>query len=235
MNTNVLDTANSKILWLSCIPVVIIVAIQAITFTKKATKNAELVGLTNKEIKKAFKVGAISAIGPSLGVFLVMLGLMSVVGGPLSWMRLSVIGSAPTELTAAQMAAESMNTQIGSKDYTLVHFAAASWIMALNGSGWLLFSGLFTHKLEKFNNKLSSGNVNITAAVGTAATCGAMAYLLGTNLIKLDGNSISAIAAGISTIFLTKLAKEKPKLKEYNLGIAMVIGMFSAVVFNKFL
>lgn len=233
MSPFVLEVANSKKLWIASIPVVIIVFIQSLVFTKKARENAQLVGLTDDDIKKAFKVGALSSIGPALGVFLVMLGLMSVIGGPMAWMRLSVIGSAPTELTAAQMAAESMGTTIGAPDYGLVHFAAAAWIMAMNGSGWLVFSGLFADKLDIINEKISGDSEELTVAIATAATCGAMAYLLGVNLVNLDGKCISAIVAGISMIFLTKLAEKHPKLREYNLGLAMVVGMIGAVVFNR--
>lgn len=46
--------------------------------------------------KKAFKIGLISAIGPAMGVFIVMVGLMTVIGGPMAWMRLSIIGAAAT-------------------------------------------------------------------------------------------------------------------------------------------
>lgn len=235
MNPEVMEIANNYKLWLAAIPVIIIVAFQAIIFTKRAKENAKLVQISDKDIKTAFKVGALSSIGPALGVFLVMLGLMSVIGGPLAWMRLSVIGAAPTELTAAQMAAESMGTQIGASDYGVRHFAGAAWIMALNGAGWLVVSGLFANKMDSLNNKLSGGNVQLTGIIGTAATCGAMAYLVGTHLVKLDANTVAAVVAGITMIFLSKLAEDHPKLKEYNLGIAMIFGMIGAVTFNRFI
>ncbi len=233
MNLDVYNVANSKKLWLAALPVVLIVAFQAIVFTKRAKENIKLVGLEKEDVKTAFRAGAISSIGPALGVFLVMLGLMSVIGGPLAWMRLSVIGAAPTELTAAQMAAESMGTSIGSSDYSVRHFAGAAWIMALNGSGWLVFTGLFAHKLGFINERLAGDNQELTSAIGTAATCGAMAYLLGQNLVKLDGHAVSALVAGASMVLLIKLTEDKPKLKEYNLGIAMIFGMIGAVIFNR--
>lgn len=235
MNPEVLKVANDYKLWIAALPVIVIVAIQAIIFTVKARESAKLVGLSARDIKTAFRVGALSSVGPALGVFLVMLGLMSVIGGPLAWMRLSVIGSAPTELTAAQMAAESMGTEIGSASYGIRHFAGAAWIMALNGAGWLVVSGLFTDKMGVLNDKISGGNMELTAVIGTAATCGAMAYLLGTHLVKLDANTVAAIVAGITMILLSKLADDHPKLKEYNLGIAMVVGMVGAVIFNRFI
>ena len=58
----------------------------------------------------AFRTGLITAIGPSIAVFIVMVGMMSVVGGPVTWLRLAVIGAAPTELTAATIGAEAVGS-----------------------------------------------------------------------------------------------------------------------------
>ena len=107
-----LKIANSPIFWILCLPVGLLVLIQAYIFSKKAIQSADLVDLSKSDAKKAFKIGAVSSIGPALGVFVVMLGLMSVLGGPLSWMRLAIIGSAPAELAASSMAAKAMGVEL---------------------------------------------------------------------------------------------------------------------------
>lgn len=157
-----LKIANSPIFWILCLPVGLLVLIQAYIFSKKAIKSAELVDLSKSDAKKAFKIGAVSSIGPALGVFVVMLGLMSVIGGPLAWMRLAIIGSAPAELAASSMAAKAMGVELGGKGYNLVHFANAAWVMALNGSAWLLTTGLFSHQLDRVTKKVSGGDVKKT-------------------------------------------------------------------------
>lgn len=227
---NYLSTANSLALWMSVIPVVVMVFVQATIFLKQALANAQQVGLTKEEAKQAFRSGAISSIGPALSVFVVMLGLMAVIGGPLAWQRLAIIGAAPTELTAAEMAAKAMETTLDSPDYGLGNFANAAWVMALNGSGWLVVTALFSHKLDAINKKISGGNSKIAGLIGTAAMCGAMAYLFGSNAIKGGGNTVSAIVAGIAMLLLGAVTKRFPKLTEYNLGIAMIVGMVVAVV-----
>lgn len=233
-----LNVANAWILWAGCLPVVVIVALQAIIFTKRAQESAKIVGLTDSETKKAFKVGAVSAVGPALGVFVVMLGLMAVIGGPLAWMRLAIIGAAPTELAAANMAAKAMNTELGSPDYGIVHFANAAWVMALNGSAWLVTTGLFSDKLEKITKRVSGGDSKKLGIIAVAAMCGAFSYLFGTELVKglkpeTRAFMISGIAAAIAMLILDKLAKKYPKLLEYNLGFAMIAGMLAAVVYNS--
>ncbi|MCI5997422.1 MAG: DUF5058 family protein [Peptoniphilaceae bacterium] len=233
-----LKYANSYAMWLLAIPVAVICGVQAYIFYKKAMKSAPLVELSKEDAKKAFRVGAFSAIGPAFGVFVVMLGLMGAIGGPLAWMRLSVIGAAPTELAAANMAASAMGTTLGANNYSLVHFANAAWVMALNGSAWLLTTGLFTHKLDKINKKISGGNPKKMAKITLPAMCGAFAFFFSKDLLnglkpEMRGFMISGITAAISMIILEKIAKKYPKLVEYNLGIAMVIGMTATVLYIK--
>lgn len=136
-------------------------------------------------------MGLTSAIGPALGVFVVMLGLMSAIGGPIAWQRLSIIGAAPTELTAATMAAQAQGLELGGQGYGLINFANASWVMALNGSAWLLTTGLFTDKLAIATKKISGGDTRKLAIIGGAAMCGAFGYLFGDYIIGLHDGNIS--------------------------------------------
>lgn len=233
-----LKIANSPIFWILCLPVGLLVLIQAYIFSKKAIQSADLVDLSKSDAKKAFKIGAVSSIGPALGVFVVMLGLMSVIGGPLSWMRLAIIGSAPAELAASSMAAKAMGVELGENGFELVHFANAAWVMALNGSAWLLTTGLFSHQLDKITKKVSGGDAKKLGVISIAAMCGSFAYLCGAEIMKgLNPETrpfmVSAIGAAVVMFGLTKLSDKYPKFKEYTLGVAMLAGMLSAVIYLK--
>lgn len=213
-------------------PVVVLTGIQGIIFSKKAfnASEAEVVNLTREQCFKSFKVGAISAIGPAVSVFIVMLGLMAVIGGPLSWLRLSIIGAAPTELTAATMGAKAMGVEFGSAQYDVNAFAASVWTMTLNGCGWLLFCGLFTHKLGALKDKVAGGDVNLLIQISGAAVVATAGYLLTGHLIAGGPRLYAGVIAAISMVILDTISKKVPKIKEYNLGIAMVIGMAAAVL-----
>ena len=226
-----LKVANDPLLWLMGVPLVFLVAAQAIIFSKKAFTSANLVNLTKQEAKDAFRIGAISAIGPAVAVFVVMLGMMAVVGAPMTWLRLSIIGAAPTELAASTMGAKAMGVEFGGEGYGILEYANSVWTMSLNGIGWLLFVGLFAHKLEGIRDKVSKGDSKLTGKIGGAAMLGAMAYLVGGHIIAGGGRLVAAIASGIAMLFLLKLSKKLPKLAEYNLGIAMVVGMIAAITY----
>lgn len=233
-----LEIANSPLIWGAAIPITILVVIQAVIFLKRAYASAHLVDLSIPDAHRAFKIGALSAIGPAMGVFVVMLGLMAVIGGPLAWMRLSIIGAAPTELAAASMAAKAMGKELTSPEYGLLDFANATWVMGLNGAAWLLSTALFTHKIEGVTHKISGGDPKKVKILMIAAMCGAFGYLFGNVLknifdAKTQPIAVAGIASAIAIFFLEKLMKRFPKLGEYNLGIAMLIGMFCAVAFKR--
>lgn len=238
MNKEYLDIANSPLLWMSVLPITLIVIVQALIFAKRAYASLKSAELSKEEANTAFKVGAVSAIGPAMGVFVVMLGLMAVIGGPLAWMRLSIIGAAPTELAAAGMAAKALGKELTSPDYGVMEFANATWVMALNGSAWLLFTALFSHKVEGLTKKISGGDPKKVGILMISAMCGAMGFMFANELKKIFNPAtaafaVSGIIAAIAMFLLEKLAKKYPKLGEYNLGFAMLIGMFGAVIFKR--
>lgn len=226
-----LQVANDPWMWVMAVPVIVLTGVQGIIFAKKALHASEtkVVNLTREQCFKAFKVGAISAIGPAVSVFIVMLGMMAVIGGPMSWLRLSIIGAAPTELTAATMGAKAMGVEFGSPEYDIRAYASSVWTMTLNGCGWLLFCGLFTHKLGAIKDKIAGGDTHLMGEICGAAILGTSGYLLTGHLLAGGSRLWAGVAAAISMVILEIISNKAPKLKEYNLGIAMIIGMIVAV------
>ncbi len=227
-----LQVANDPWMWIMAVPVIVLAGLQGIIFAKKAFHASEtkVVNLTREQCFKAFKVGAISAIGPAISVFIVMLGMMAVIGGPMSWLRLSIIGAAPTELTAATMGAKAMGIEFGSPEYDIRAYASSVWTMTLNGCGWLVFCGLFTHKLGVIKDKVAGGDTRLMGDICGAAVLGTSGYLLTGHLLAGGSRLWAGVAAAISMVILDKLSNNMPKLKEYNLGISMIIGMAVAVM-----
>lgn len=230
--SNYLDIANSTGMWIAAIPLVILTAIQGLIFVKKSLNAAKVkaVDLSEEQCKTAFRTGAISAIGPALSVFVVMIALIAVIGGPMSWLRLSTIGAAPTELTAAQMGAEAMGVEFGGPEYGLTGFASSVWVMTLNGCGWLLFCGLFTHKLGDLQEKVTGGDKALLGVISSAAVLGTAGYLLSGHLLAGGPSFRAGVASAVAMVILERIGDKLPKLKEFNLGIAMVIGMAAAVL-----
>lgn len=230
-----LQVANDPMLWVMCAPVIIMVLIQAYLFGKRAYASSELVGISRNQCTRALRVGAVSAIGPSMAVFVVLVGMMAVVGAPITWMRLDIIGAATTELTATNMGAVAWGAEVGTAEYGIMGFATSVWVMTLNGCGWLLFCGLFTHKLGWVMDKVTGGSMAIMTIVCGAAVLGTSSYLAVNQAVKSIPNlSAVLVGAGVMALLQTVVAPRFPKLREWNLGIAMICGMVVATVIKSF-
>lgn len=241
MNPEVLRIANSMGLWLISFSIVFVVLLQAVLYARLAFKTAGKIQYPQEKCWEALKVGMISSIGPSIAVFIVMVGMMSIVGGPITWLRLSIIGAAPTELTASTIGAKAVGVEFGSKDYDLYALSTSFWTMTINGTGWLLLVTLFTHKLEDIRTKVGGGNAKWIAVLSVAAALGCYGYL-NSNIIvgairnieravpKASGPIYAMFGGLIGIVVIGKVAKKLTWLREYALGIAMLIGMILAVI-----
>lgn len=232
-----LQISNMPIMWVLCGITVMVSVLQTALFirlAKKATKEIEL----NPELPlKAFRIGFVSAIGPAAGVFIVMVGLMAAIGGPMSWLRLSIIGAAATELAAATNGATAAGVTLGGEGYTLTVLAVSWFAMALNGAGWLICTGLFTPSLEKLRDKMSGGDMGWLAAMSAACSIGIFGYLNANSMVKgLNVNVKISIVVVVSAIAMMAIGKtlvpKHPRIAEYSLGISMIIGIIAGVILD---
>ena len=226
----VLSVANEFGVWICAGALVSIALIQVILYYRQLFKAAEVTDVSQQELKLAFRTGAVTAIGPVVAIFIIMVGLMSVIGGPMAWMRLAVIGAAPTELTAATLGAEAAGVEFGGEGYNLQVMAVSWWTMAINGVGWLLFVGIFCHKLEGLREKAGGGDAVWLGILSVSAMLGVFGFLNSRNIVKMGGPLIATVAGAIAMIIMVNIAKKVPAIKEYTLGIAMLIGMFVATI-----
>ena len=237
-----LQISNLPIMWVLCSFTVIIAALQALLFIRTANKATKECNINPEIPKQAFRIGLVSAIGPALGVFIVMVGLMSAIGGPMSWLRLSIIGAAPTELAAATNGATAAGVTLGGEGYTLEILAVSWFAMALNGAGWLLVTGVATPSLEKLREKLSGGDSHWLGVMSAACSIGIFGYLNINSIITKgflnggpaisNGNLIAVVAGAVCMMILGKFVTPKvPRLAEYSLGISMLLGIAAALLF----
>lgn len=229
-----LQVANQPMMWIMVLPAIIVVLGQVLLISKRAVATAQDVGMTKEETRKAFTTGFISGIGPALSVFIVMVAMIAVLGGPITWLRTVIIGAASTELTAATFGADAMGVEFGSAEYGITEYANSIWAMVLNGSGWLIITGLFADKLGKIQNKVAGGDQALYGVIGSAAITAAFSFLLSDHLRAGGGSTLTAVVSGLAMVVLMQISKKYPKIEEHSLGIAMIIGMaVSAIVYPK--
>ncbi|WP_430506282.1 DUF5058 family protein [Haloparvum sp. PAK95] len=226
-----MDIANSRWLWLSTLPVVAIVLLQATIFLRRAWTDGKEMGLSDEQLKSGFKTGVISAIGPSVAVLVGMLALIATVGGPVAWMRLTVIGSVAFELPAAELGVSQFGYSLGDGDITEEAYATAVWTMTLGGTGWLLVSAFGTPYMEQARQKLGNGKETLIPIISSAAMLGAFAYFLTGEVVAGTPETGSVAAGGLAMLLILQVAdyRDIEWLREWALGTAMMVGLLVGI------
>ena len=91
MELEYLKVANNPIMWISVLPGVLLVIVQAIVLSRRAIVSGRKMGITERQFKSAIRSSALASIGPSLIIVTGMIALLSSMGGPIAWMRLAYI------------------------------------------------------------------------------------------------------------------------------------------------
>lgn len=240
---DVMKIANGLLMWIACgIPVVFVV-IQALLFAKGAHGAAKKVGLSDDQIKKAMKSSAVTSIGPSIVVLSGMLSLLVTVGGPIGWMRLSMIGSVMFESIAAGLGTAAVGVTLGTDAMTEEALCMALWTMILCSIGWVIFATFAANKMEKIEHKVSKGNAGTLTAIASAAIIGVFSAMVASHLskpfysmmLKAEApamaaawhNMLALILGAVIMFVLTNVANKKNIgwLKEWSLTITILGAM----------
>lgn len=232
MAPEVLELASGPVVWIIAFFVVGVVIFQAFKFMNIARKAAPDVGMTDEEVRKAIRTGFISAIGPSFGIAIVIISLITLLGSPVTLMRIGIIGSAATETAAAGIGASAYGTELGASDFTKKALATVVWTMCLGGMGWLIVTALFTKSLGRVEKAIRRRNPKMMASVSLAAMLGAFGYLLGEEMIKSVSFFVAALVSVTFMVIIMNFADRRDIswLKEWALGLSMVAGMIGGSI-----
>lgn len=228
-----LAIANSFPMWLAAGVAISLVVFQGILFAVKSYKTGKAIGLTEMQMKDAMKSSMITSIGPSIVILTGLLALLVTVGGPMAWMRLSLIGSVMFEMMAAGFGTAAVGVQMGTDPMTHVAFANAVWTMILGSVGWVIFATLTADKMGKVQEKAAKGDKGTLLIISTSAMLGAFGALVSPHLLAMNNNTVAALAGAGIMLIVSPLANRKniKWLKEWSLAIALFGGMLVAVLF----
>lgn len=227
-----MQIANSMPMWIACGSAVALVMIQAAIFLKGAYGAGKKVGLTETQLKGAIKSSAITSVGPSVVILSGMLSLLVSVGGPMAWMRLSLIGSVMFESMAAGIGTSTVGVQLGADPMTPLALTMAVWTMILGSIGWIIFATFAAGRMDKIQGKLSGGDSVKVAAISGGAMVGAFSSMSAQHIVKMNNNTIACITGAlIMAVMVTLTEKKNIKwLKEWNLTISILAAMLIAAM-----
>ena len=219
--------ANHPLMWGAAILAVSLIFIQSTIFVRKSIVAGRHLGLSDSQMKAAFKTSIFSSIGPSIVILVGLVSMLTTVGGPTAWMRLSLIGSVSHELMGVEFAANSMGASIGHESFDELVFANAIWVLALGSFCWPLLTGLFTHRIDKVRKVVAGDNAKALGIFSAAASLGAFSFLVSWNLVPTgfipnDYTLACVLGGGIMAgIMIFNKERNITWLREWSLAIAM--------------
>ncbi|WP_313811222.1 DUF5058 family protein [Glutamicibacter sp.] len=228
-STDIWAVANSPFLWFCALGVFAVIFVQTFLYIRAARAAAPHIDMPLREVKEAYRAGAVASIGPSLSVVLVAIALLALFGTPAVLVRIGLIGSASTETASANLAAQSMGASLGGDDYTQQVFAVAFMAMSLSGGMWMLCTLLLTPVLKRGSKSLAKRNPAALALIPAAALLGAFSMLTVAEIPKSTIHMLLVLISAASMAFFLLLSKllNAKWLKEWALGFSILIAITS--------
>ena len=233
-----LEFINATWMYLYVGLILVLILGQNFIMMRKAWKHAKNdLGYTDPQIRKGLVNGIVVSIVPTIPVIVVLLTLITLLGGPLPWLRLSVIGSATIESIAASTGIESVGETLTLGGYTVAGWIAACWVMNLGNSSSLVWSTLAIKPISKIYGAAEKFDIGLVLSIGAGCLCGIMGYsTVSFGASAMANKGIVFFSSYVLGAILTLIQKKNPKQKWINdwlMAICMIFGMVIACIVLK--
>ncbi|MDO5027638.1 MAG: DUF5058 family protein [Bacillota bacterium] len=231
---NLKEILNSPIFYLTVIIGLAIIFGIALFFFIRARKRAIEMGVSKEKISSVIRGSIVFSIIPSISIIIGLISLTPLLGTPWPWFRLSVVGSLPYELVAADLSSESAgyaNLADFSASTDVNALGAVLFVMSIAIMGGMVFNIFF---LKPLHTGVMKAGTKDTPAIDLALSVlivGMMSVFVPTYFMQSKISAIVLIISALVTYFLTKLSKKDGMkwLGDYVMSFALVLGMASAV------
>ncbi|MDD2493372.1 MAG: DUF5058 family protein [Bacilli bacterium] len=254
MSDVVSKIVNSWWMYAIAIFVTIFILVGTSYFIYRAWKRGKELNMETETLKKVVVSSLTFSIAPSIGIFIGVITLSGVIGIPLPWIRLSIIGALHYELMAASAAASSQGGLVASAMDAQLYVTIA-WVMTI-GIIWGCLICLFFFK--KYQKKVSEAtrkkeNRWMSKILFTAVFIGivsafsgqAFSWLIpfmkktfdeatGTRIDALTKTTyvpiVVLMVSFLSMMLFDYLIKQKKQkwLENFSLAFSMLLGMLAA-------
>ncbi len=233
-----MNIMNSVPFFFLCLIPVAVVAIFSVDTLRRAWKEGKAIGMDTALMKKISINSIIVCIIPTLAIIVSLAALAPTLGAYLPWFRLSVIGSAPYEMLAANIALKQTGVAegLGAAMIPDSSFISIIWAMTFGCLSSLIVTTIF---LKRLDNGLAKA-AGKTTIIGAAASVSMLAVINCFAVTKLfdvaNPLGIVGVIAGaaLSYIFIQVRKHGGPKwLKDFAFPISMVGAMVIVTIVSR--
>ena len=236
-----LQAVNSPQLYAIVAIVLTVMTAVCILFLVRSYRAGIRLGMDRKVLRRTITASATFTLLPSISILLGVIALSGSLGVPLSWLRLSVIGSLQYELNVAEIAAQSYGLSgLRLDELSPEAFITIALVMTVGILGGILccifFLKGYMKKLKTKPKKESTGKPGFGAHATTALFVGLCATFVGSYVgraahadrMPLAVALIAGAVMGIFEFFIRK--KGQVWLENFSLAASMLAAMAAAVV-----
>jgi len=235
---DVSDLLNGIFLFIVVIVGLSVVFGLATIFFIKSWKRAIYIGIPKDKLKKIVKSTVLFTIIPSLAIVIALFSLASLLGIPLSWFRLSVVGSLAYELLAAEMTVSGLGYDSLSQFITTDDISSAISIMFVMGIS--IIGGIVF--MIFFGKKLQTGLLNYQEKNSEWGTLAMSYFMLSIAIVFLPLQAFENLASLLTLLtsalvcYIHFIIINKFKVKwlgDFVLANSLIIAMISSVFWDK--
>ena len=240
-----LSAVNAPQLYLLVTIVLTVMTAVCFVFLIKSYRAGLKLGMDRKVLRRAITSSATFTLLPSISILLGVIALSGSLGVPMSWLRLSVIGSLQYELNVAEIAAQSAGLSgLRLEELSPQAFITIALVMTVGILGGILccifFLKGYMKKLKGKPKRESTGKPGFGAHATTALFVGLCATFVGSYVgraVHADWIplAVALIAGGVMGVFEYFTHKKgMHALENFSLAASMLIAMAAAVVLGLF-
>jgi hypothetical protein len=233
------DLAGNWLSYAAAVAVIAYVAMLAAITMRKAWTHALKIGFAAEQLRKVAKASVLYALLPAVAVLVGFFTLAPILGIPLSWLRLSIIGNTAYELMAANVALNAAGVALedgvagmasaGGSAYVLTMY-----VMAIGIMGGMVFAPLLSKKIQKGALRLRERDrrwnaLRMSVYMATILMVFAVPIMLKASV------ALFAFTVGALSMAALKLVVKKTGaawISEFALTFSMLAGVIAPVLLN---
>lgn len=237
-----LKLANSGILYLIVMAVLLFIAACCFIFIIKSYRAGMKIGMDRKVLRKAITSSALFTVLPAVSILLGVIALSGSLGVPISWFRLSVVGNLQYEAIAAEAASQAMGMELKADSLNIDALMTIVMVMTTGICFGCLFSVLFLKRYSgacRSKTGVKKEGKSFADWAMVAMFIGMCATFIGSYIARLVNSSLSdfvpiatAAIAALTMAVLEYLARKKSikALESFSLALSMLIAMAAAAI-----
>lgn len=228
------EVANSPILWIGCSAIILFALAHAAVFMYKGWKEALRLGVSRDALKRTVRVSASVSIIPTIPIIISVFVLVPILGIPIPWLRLSVVGSAIFETSAAAAATNAVGAEFTVGGLPASDLMSVFFGMAIAGSCPALLSLFAVKPISNVLVKTKSRDMKWMTMLSGCAFAGLLTSTIVDQAKQGLLPFIVLVVSAVSALLLSKLQERVAWLKEFTTSFAMIIAMIAAFFLGNY-